>query len=199
MKSKLIAMVCAIFMVQGAGAQVGFQGEVLVGAGFFQVDGDHFAGYNKLGGNVGIGIYAPIKENLNLGFELLYAQKGSKLSVNPDDPNPRIFILQYDYLEIPLIVKTTKNKFAMEAGLAYGINVRSLMDEGAGFKSTTINKGETSYIIGAGLVLSETSSIMIRHQQSLFRVGNNYPNGLNIWNRIGVYNRGFVVQYRYSL
>lgn len=201
MKTMIKYIVCALtlFGFTRAKAQVGFQAELLGGLGFFQVDGDHFAGYNKLGANLGLGIYVPVNDESNVGFEILYAQKGSKLPVDPEHPNPRIFILQYDYLEVPLMYQRNKDKFRFEGGLSYGVNVRSEMDEGAGFKETTINKGEVAYLLGAGFQITEKAAVIIRHQQSLLRVGNNYPNGLNIWNRIGIYNRGFVVHARYKL
>jgi hypothetical protein len=199
MKTKLITIIVLLLGLIRAEAQVGFQAELVAGFSFFQVDGDHIAGYNKLGANGGLGIFAPLNDKSNLGFEILYAQKGSKKTVNPDDPNPAIFILKFDYLEIPLIYRYKKEKFRFEGGLSYGVIVRSLLDQGGGFNETSINKGETAYLLGAGFQVTEKTAIMIRHQQSLFRVGNNYANGLNIWNRIGLYNRGFVVQARYKL
>jgi len=196
---RLISTLFIVFVAFGANSQVGFKADALLGASFFQVDGDHFAGYNKLGASFGMAVHAPIKDELGLGFEILYTQKGSKRKVNPEHPNPPIFILQYDYLEVPVVLTRTQNDFRFEVGLSYGVNVKAELDQGGGFVETTINKGETAYLLGVAYQFSEHSSLGVRHQQSLFRVGNNYQNGINIFNRIGLYNRGFVVQYRYSL
>ena len=48
---------CSMSYAQDFGAQL------LVGANFSQVDGDQFAGYNKLGVNAGIQINRPINSD----------------------------------------------------------------------------------------------------------------------------------------
>lgn len=199
MVKRLVYIIAFLALGSTAYAQVGFKAEPIVGLGFYQVDGDHIAGYNKTGVNLGLGIYLPVRDNLDVGLELTYTQKGSKRPVNPEDPNPPIFILQFDYVEFPFVAIRKYDKFTVHGGVTYGVNVRSLLDEGAGFKETSINRSEVGYILGAGFDFAERSSVVLRHQQSLFRIAQNYPNGLNIFNRIGLYNRGFTVQYRYRL
>ena len=55
-----------------------FYGGVLVGGNFSQVDGDNYAGYHKVGLNVGGIVYTHLAEHLAVSLEILFSQKGAK-------------------------------------------------------------------------------------------------------------------------
>ena len=72
--TRIVFSLSVILVAEQSQAQF-FKASVIGSANFAQVDGDHIAGYNKLGLNAGIGIYHDLDETASLGFEILYAQK----------------------------------------------------------------------------------------------------------------------------
>lgn len=193
MNKRLIACIAVgLIMVPLASAQ--FKAGILGGATFAQVDGDQLSGYNKSGLFGGIYVNYPVKKHWEAGFEILYIMKGSKETTDPDNPKPTLFRLRYDYIEFPLKVSYVRDKFTAYAGPTIGVNVQAKRDElGLGWMDADIRKMEFGSVIGAHYHLSDRFGIGLRHQNSLVRVGDAYPNGLNIWYRAGLYNRLFGV------
>lgn len=74
-------------------------------ADFFgnQVDGDSYAGYNHVGFHVGIGTLYKFKESFGgIGFEINYAQKGSRVWPRPQLGQNQEFIFNLNYIEVPI-------------------------------------------------------------------------------------------------
>ncbi len=105
-----------------------FLGGLIAGTNFCQVDGDNFAGYHKVGWNVGAVVYTKLAENLTASMELLYSQKGSRAGVNqvPKLANDRNTIItdyriKLNYLEVPILLNYyDKRKSNFGAGLSLG-------------------------------------------------------------------------------
>ncbi len=53
-----------------------FEGRLLLGANFSQLDGDTYAGYHKVGLNTGAEVYVHFNQAFGTSFELFYSQKG---------------------------------------------------------------------------------------------------------------------------
>jgi len=112
-----------------------FYGGLVIGANFTQVDGDDYAGYHKIGLNVGGIVYAQLKKHLALSLEILYSQKGSKSS--SADPTRAAIIngttyyttnygIDINYAEIPLMINYfDKRKSHAGVGLSYSRLVSS--------------------------------------------------------------------------
>jgi len=83
-----------------------FYGGLLLGTNFSQVDGDTYAGYHKVGLNMGGIMYARLDEDLAFSMELLYTQKGSRGHYEVGIPNTNLLIktfqINLNYVEIPL-------------------------------------------------------------------------------------------------
>ncbi len=93
-----------------------FEGGFFGGFVASQVDGDRFAGYNKVG--VTAGAYATRKLNKNLFWktEIRYAQKGAYKKNTELDPT--MFKTSLHYAEVPVILQYLYNKKVfLEAGL----------------------------------------------------------------------------------
>ena len=107
-----------------------FFGGLTAGGNFTQVDGDNFAGYNKVGVNAGVVVFARLGEQVAAGMELLYAQKGSR-SNKAKLANDRSTVLvdyriRLNYAEVPLTINYfDKKKNHIGGGLAYGQLFRS--------------------------------------------------------------------------
>lgn len=176
-----------------------FDAGLHAGVNFSQVDGDHLGGYNKTGLLVGFHIGHQYSKKLHTRMELNYTQKGSKRRLDPEDPNPQIFILAFHYIEMPLIASYAFEKFKLNGGLSIGNNISAKRDEGFGFRDASIKPWETALHAGASFELDDQFEVEMRHSTSIFRVGDAYPNGLNIWNRIGLYNRVWSLTMHYKL
>jgi Outer membrane protein beta-barrel domain len=108
-----------------------FYGGLIVGANFAQVDGDYFAGYRKVGLNVGGIEYAQLAKHVALSLEILYSQKGSKSDGAQISPyNGNVLILNYgisaNYAEIPVMINYfDKRRSHFGIGVSYSRLVSS--------------------------------------------------------------------------
>ena len=108
-----------------------FYGGVVIGANFAQVDGDYFAGYHKMGLNVGGIVYAQVAKHVALSMEILYSQKGSKSTLpEPSSTLPDTYITKYginlNYAEIPVMINYfDKRKSHFGVGVSYSRMVGS--------------------------------------------------------------------------
>lgn len=101
-----------------------FFGGLTLGGNFTQVDGDNFAGYNKVGINAGVVVFARLGERVAAGMELLYSQKGSrstKARLANDQSTVLVnYRIRLNYAEVPLTLNyfdNKKNHFG--GGIAY--------------------------------------------------------------------------------
>lgn len=81
-----------------------FKASVIVGVNAGQIDGDFEVGYNKFGVNTGFGVGINLKENMYLGTEFLYSQRGSKNALFDKDVKAKGSI-QIDYIALPIVFK----------------------------------------------------------------------------------------------
>ena len=179
-----------------------FDAYLLAGPNFSQVDGDRFGGYNKMGFHAGIGITHEFNENWNGGFEILYSTKGSKRRIDPEDPSPQIFVLSSQYVEFPIVANyslTSMPDLSFSGGLSIGVNVGGTVDDGIQKTEAGFKKSEIAFHLGGAYSIQETVSIQLRHTTSLFRIGDTYANGLNLFNRVGLYNRLYMASIIYRL
>ncbi|MCW3124119.1 MAG: hypothetical protein JWQ38_3611 [Flavipsychrobacter sp.] len=85
-----------------------FYAGLIGGANFAQVDGDNFAGYHKVGANVGGIGYVQVYKHTAVSWEILYTEKGAKSNFPRPSGIDSIYILKYNinarYAEIPLMI-----------------------------------------------------------------------------------------------
>ncbi|MBL7813477.1 MAG: outer membrane beta-barrel protein [Saprospiraceae bacterium] len=125
----LIALYTILFF-NSLDAQVRFGGGVVAGFNASQMDGDNAAGFNKVGGTIGLrATMQPSDVSKWLWtLDMLFSQRGSRSSQNDAGP---IRSATLNYLEVPLLVNyrdwkvTDKSgnefyKVYFTAGLSYG-------------------------------------------------------------------------------
>jgi hypothetical protein len=199
--TKLVLSVLLMIIVNSANSQ-DFDAKIIFGGTFSQVDGDAFGGYNKMGITTGIGIQRKLKNNWTAGFELLYSQKGSRKRVDPEDLNPQIFILKFNYLEMPLLASYAVGNFNFYGGPSIGFLIKGKRDTGLGYidlKSDEVNKTEVGFKTGVSYDINENLAFQIAHSSSLLRIGNPYLGGVYVFSRNGLYNRLFIDSLSYKL
>ncbi len=103
----------------------------VAGVNFSQVDGDNYAGYRKVGLNVGGIGYIRLHKHLAFSFELLYSQRGARSDYarySPIDSTTLItkYNITENYAEIPLMINYfDKHKSHFGLGVSYSRLVSS--------------------------------------------------------------------------
>ena len=170
-----------------------FYGGLVAGASFSQVDGDYYAGYHKIGLNVGGIIYAQIAKHIALSMEILYDQKGSKSNGAQFSPGaPALLVLKYgivaNYAEIPVMINYfDKRKSHFGVGVSYSRLVNSsdnIQTDSLGTIKTMdlslqypFKKSDFDFLAGIDLHLIKGLYLNIRFQYSIvpFRAGDDLP------------------------
>lgn len=89
-----------------------FKGLFSVGLNACQVDGDKYAGYNRLGFDGGVGVMIRYHRFLSTSIEIHYSMKGAKQRIVPNS-NPlagQLFQIQLDYIDIPVSLLNVHDK-----------------------------------------------------------------------------------------
>ncbi|MCB0822992.1 MAG: outer membrane beta-barrel protein [Bacteroidales bacterium] len=144
----IILIFIAIISYRSAEAQQ-VRGAVIGGINLAQVDGDEIFGFNKFGGNLGLGAVVPIGNNLNFSIETIFSQKGSYQSAQYNDVDSLgnvttgAYNLSLNYLEVPfLLFYNDKNVISGGAGFSYArlVGIKEY-EHGSKIETTTLNTG----------------------------------------------------------
>ncbi|WP_075590395.1 porin family protein [Labilibacter marinus] len=102
-----------------------FKAGAVGGMTFSQVDGDTYAGFNKLGVVAGLYVEREFSELWSAQFEIVYKQKGSRHNPNESIGDYTKYQLDFGYVEVPIIAKIHVKKFSFEAGVSLGSLIHS--------------------------------------------------------------------------
>lgn len=108
MKKTVFSFLFFFMLLSGAKVAVAqsFNGGLIAGVTFCQVDGDKYFGYNKLGFTAGGYVNLPIANHFALQMELKYTQMGAKSSIKEAElPTYGQYKLVLHYAEIPLMLR----------------------------------------------------------------------------------------------
>jgi len=92
-----------------------------------QIDGDSYAGYDQIGLDAGVGALVRFHRNFSFSMSLDYSMKGAReqLQEDPNAPTRSMYQVQWDYIEVPLMVNVhAKELFMFGIGLQPGVMVR---------------------------------------------------------------------------
>ena len=97
--------------VQAAFSQ-SFNGGLIAGATFSQVDGDHYAGFHHLGATAGGYVNLPFGNHFSLQMELKYTFLGARSSIKEElEYGYNHFYLHFHYAELPLMLRYNLGHF----------------------------------------------------------------------------------------
>ncbi len=159
-----------------------FYGGLLLGANFAQVDGDHFAGFRKVGLNAGGIMYAQLGKNVAASLEILYSQKGSKSNLSQPSVSKKYQIQDYKidlaYAEIPLQINyfdRRKSHFGGGISFAQLISSKEQVNTLPAFNNDSLEmyqfrKSDINLVLGGNLHLWEGLFLNIRFQYSLIPI-----------------------------
>jgi hypothetical protein len=100
-----------------------------IGINGAQIDGDGYAGYNKIGLDVGVGALIRFHKFVSVSMELNYSMLGAKQRLvttqNGSDSSRFLYRVQWDYVEVPISINVQDKKFVMfSLGLTPAVMVR---------------------------------------------------------------------------
>ena len=163
-----------------------FYAGLMTGANFAQVDGDNFAGYHKVGLNVGGIGYVQLQKHAAISWEILYSQKGAKSNFPRPSGIDSIYIVKYGinagYAEIPVMINYfDKRKSHFGVGVSYSRLV-SATETLKTDRPYTIDltkypfvKNNYDIVAGAELHLVKGLFLNVRFQYSLVPIRTNTP------------------------
>lgn len=169
-----------------------FGAGLIAGLNVAQLDGDLDLGYHKIGLNAGAMAVVHLADRWDVGFELLYSQRGSSQSFLYDNGLPR-FKVKLNYIEVPLLIhfkdwragtkKTEETEEIIDdgfwrmdfhAGLSYGrlMQYKVESDGFAGVAHLISNPdrfelNNISWIAGASFFFTKNVAMNVRFTQSL--------------------------------
>lgn len=151
-----------------------FEGGLVAGANFSQVDGDNYAGFNKIGLNAGPIVHINLNPTWSIILELLYSQKGARSKPDPTIVNT--YKLVMDYAEVPVLINyNDKNRLLFQAGFVYGrlVNTQEEINGINNNNEGAIYADELSYILGGTFLVGEMKhfGVNFRYQGSITSVG----------------------------
>ena len=181
-----------------------FYGGLIAGANFAQVDGDYFAGYYKVGMNVGGVMYARLSDHWAGSMEILYSQKGSRSNA-PREITPGFSINTYgidlNYAEVPVMINYYDDgKTFWGAGLSYGrlgtSNEYVTTSSGGSYDQSKFpfKKSDLNILLGGSLHMYKGLFLNLRFQYSVLSIRDNVPQS---YSRSAQYNNMWVARLMY--
>ena len=165
-----------------------FYAGIIAGANFSQVDGDNYAGYHKVGLNVGGIVYTHLAEHVAVSLEILFSQKGARGNKEQFGGNNSFLINRYqsnlNYAEIPIQINYfDKRRSHFGGGLSYShlitatetaITTPTYTED---FSKYPFKKSDLNLILGGNLHIWKGVFFNLRFQYSLISIRNNVPPG----------------------
>lgn len=182
-----------------------FYGGLLAGANFSQVDGDSYAGYHKIGMNVGGIMYTHFSDNLAGSLEILFSQKGSRGHKAQESGNGAIiskYRIDLNYAEIPVQINYfDRRRSHFGGGISYSQLVSSkeeIIAAGQPVNTDTLKfrKADLNLILGGNLHLVKGLFLNLRFQYSLIPIRTKENINLN-YGRAEQYNNLFTLRLMY--
>lgn len=155
-----------------------FEGRIVAGMNFTQVDGDNYSGYHKVGINAGGMVFVNFSKLWALSTEMLYSMKGARGATVRESYYVGTYFDKYyvnlNYIEIPVAIHYKQFPFLdFEAGASYGRLISSkewgeadvpvLIDPVYNY----FNNSEVSILGGANLRIGKKMYANARFQYSV--------------------------------
>ena len=164
-----------------------FNGGLLAGVTASQVDGDSYAGFDKVGLQGGVFVNTMLADNLGLQMEIKYAGRGARKKTSENDPS--VYKLKLHYIDIPLLLfYSVKNKYIFEAGLIPGYLFEAGGEDSGGDIPqdylVKFRKVDFSWLVGFRYRINDNLSAGMRYAYSLVSI-NDYDYRVPSYNWLG--------------
>jgi opacity protein-like surface antigen len=164
-----IIIVIMVFSFDPLSAQR-FQGGLLAGVTASQVDGDSYAGFNKLGLQGGVFVNAHLKNNFGAQLEIRYAGKGARKPTSSDDTE--IYKLALHYIDLPLMATYTfRKKVIFNLGIVPGYLFAKNGEDSDGpveqERFVDFKKMDIAWLAGVNYKITRNILVNVRYSYSL--------------------------------
>jgi hypothetical protein len=196
-----------------------FKAGLLVGITTTQVDGDTYAGYNKLGfvagGFIASQLFWNPEGDWSAAFEITYIQKGSRKVPRPDKGDYSFYKLNLNYVEVPILARysffvpdsacSKKLRLQIEGGISTGVLVQWEEENTNGpvTGGVPFEKVDISTVLGLSYAFSRSAFFNTRYEYSAFPVRKGpisqyYQNWTYKFLKPGYYNNVLLFSLRYQ-
>jgi len=166
----------------------GFHAGVFGGLVASQVDGDNYAGYNRLGFQFGGFTNFKLTQDWGAQIEIKYLQKGSK---EASQKNVYYFAIKLDYVEIPFLVNYQfDEKMYAEGGLSFAYLLGAHEDrDGYGYSDATgdFEAYDASALLGFNYIFNAHFIGNVKYSYSILPI-RPHPGNQTYWGDMGSYN-----------
>ncbi len=176
-----------------------FKSGLLLGITASQYDGDGYAGYKKAG--LTAGFYSRVKtgDHTHLQLEISYFMKGARKIPDPNKNDLNQYLLDLDYVDIPLLFRMEFEKRHLLAELGSGIGILVRVREENNYLDITgrrpFNRTEIPFHSGLGYYLSNGWEVILRYSYSIIPV-RPHPSGKSVWFNRGEFNNSLSFSVR---
>jgi opacity protein-like surface antigen len=166
-------VVIALFIIPVIISAQRFNGGVLFGICASQVDGDTYAGFDKVGLQGGVFVNTKFTKAWGAQMEIKYNGKGARKKTSESDPET--YSLTLHYIDLPLMVNfTIQDKFIIDAGFVPGyLFAKNGEEDGIKFSDEEIRafkKVDLSWLLGLNYKITDNFIVNIRYSYSLFSI-----------------------------
>ena len=147
-----------------------FKAGIKAGINTSQMDGDGYAGFNKINPQAGFFLQKKLSKVAQLQFEIIYIQKGSRYPGDPDNGIFTTYRVQMDYMEVPILYQHEWRKFIFEIGPGIGFLFNTKEEDSFGIVPQSGFKWrpwELDAMLGVNYYITEKAFINIRIHRSL--------------------------------
>ena len=150
-----------------------FHGGLLGGLTASQVDGDSYAGYNRVGLQGGVFVSTLFTGNLGARLEIKYTSRGARKPVTSD--NTEIYKLNLHYVDLPVLLTLQVKKIGqLELGLVPGyLFAAGGEDDGGELPEDFLvdfRKFDLGTLMGLNLGVSPRIAVNLRYSYSIFSI-----------------------------
>ncbi len=160
-----------------------------------QVHGDSYSGFHKVGAIGGVGIESVFTEKVSMSLAFQFIQKGAKKNPNPTKGDLSAYYLNLNYLEVPLLLTYTQNKFLFDVGVSAGYLINYYeADQNMNFTGMyPFQKFEYSVKVGLGVNLTPKWFVNFRSSNSFITIRPNRIKQAVYYNNIiaRTFNKGY--------
>jgi outer membrane protein W len=177
-----------------------FEGGIVAGFNASQVDGDTYAGYNKIGIALGVFTRTKFTENLSGELQIRWMQKGASKKVTENDLSQ--YSSKLNYIEIPVLLQfhqSPKLSWHVGPGFNYLFHY-SVEDENGPLNSHAISfrNFELAGMAGFEYQIIEKLGISVTFSYSLIPIAD-HPNDPVHFRQPGLYNNLVTLLLSYRL
>lgn len=165
-----------------------------------QISGDQLSGFDKPGIFAGTFVNLYLNAHTALQMEINFIQKGSKKNPNPDKDDFDEYLLNLNYIEVPLLYRLDfSEQFSVEGGAALAVLLSS-KEEGYPLLAATpaFNKQDLSLILGTYFRVTPRLYANLRYSHSVIPV-REHSSGASFRLNNGQYNSVLVFGVHYQI